>query len=234
MISTDEGRIRLNGCALEDLLDSEVHDIADLQRLDFHKFGMLILSLGTINVTSSSRARAPDVFAQNYSKTNPQLQNVVQWLLDHDRPENNEGIDVLIKMISFSTIDTFDNSLRANDELYFSLNKEIENSRIVRVMTKLNCLNERPEYEHDRTYSTQGPRAVLGLFRDFVFHQVDAQANPVVDMGHILSCLNKLDAGIEERIALTARDEQSVIVVSYKELKGALEGTWQELVRRST
>lgn len=101
-------------------------------------------------------------------------------------------------------------------------------------MTKLNCLNERPEYEHDRTYSTQGPRAVLGLFRDFVFHQVDAQANPVVDMGHILSCLNKLDAGIEERIALTARDEQSVIVVSYKELKGALEGTWQELVRRST
>lgn len=235
VIVTDEGRIRLNGCALEDLLDSQVHDIADLQRLDFHKFGVFILTLGTINMSnSSSRARAPDVFAQNYSKTNAQLQNVVQWLLDHDRPENKAGIDVLIKLISSNAIDAFDNSLRANDELYSSLNKEVENSRIVRLMTKLNCLNERPEYEHDRTYSTQGPRAVLGLFRDFVFHQVDARANPVVDMGHMLSCLNKLDAGIEERIALTARDEQSVTVVSYKELKGALEGTWQELVRRST
>lgn len=235
MIVTEEDRIRLNGCALEDLLDSEVHDIADLQRLDFRKFGNFILALGTTNMSSSSsRARAPEVFAQNYSKTNPQLQIVLEWLLDHDRPNNDEGIDVLIRLISSGAIDAFDKSLRFNDQLYFSLNKEIENSRIVRLMTKLNCLNERPEYEHDRTYSTQGSRAVLGLFRDYVFHQVDAQANPVVDMGHILSCLNKLDSGIEEKIALTARDEQSVIVVSYKELKGALEGTWQELVRRST
>ena len=74
---------------------------------------------------------------------------------------------------------------------------------------------------------------MLGLFRDYVFHQIDAQANPVVDMGHILSCLNKLDAGIDEKITLTARDEQSVIVVSYKELKVALDGMWKELARRS-
>ena len=233
VIVTDENRIRLSGCALEDLLDSEAHDIADLQRLDFHKFGNFILALGTNNMSSSSRARAVDVFAQNYYKSNPQLRAVVEWLLGHDRTENNEGVDVLIKLISSNAMDVFNSSLQLNDELYFSLNKEVDNSRIVRLMTKLSCLNERPEYEHDRTYSTQGPRAVLGLFRDYVFHQVNAQANPVVDMGHILSCLNKLDAGIEERIALTARDEQSVIVVSYKELKGALEGTWQELMRRS-
>lgn len=235
VIVTDENRIRLNGCALEDLLDSEVHDIADLQRLDLHKFGNFILAVGTNNMSnSSSKARAPDVFAQNYSKPNPQLQAVVKWLLDHDRPENHEGIDVLLKMISSNAIDAFDRSLHLNDDLYSSLNKETENSRIVRLMTKLNCLNERPEYEHDRTYSTQGSRAVLGLFRDYVFHQVDAQANPAVDMGHILACLNKLDAGSEERIVLTTRDEQSVIVVSYKELKGALESTWQKLIRRST
>lgn len=233
VIVTDENRIRLSGCALEDLLDSEAHDIADLQRLDFHKFGNFILALGTSNMSSSSRVPAVDVFAQNYYKGNPQLRTVVEWLLGHDRPESNEGVDVLIKLISSNAIDAFNSSLQLNDELYFSVNKEVDNSRIVRLMTKLSCLNERPEYEHDRTYSTQGPRAVLSLFRDYVFHQVNAQANPVVDMGHILSCLNKLDAGIEERIALTARDEQSVIVVSYKELKGALEGTWQELMRRS-
>ena len=233
VIVTDENRIRLNGCALEDLLDSDVYELADLQRLDFHKFGNFILAVGTNNTSSSSsRARAPEVFAQNYYKAHPQLRIVIEWLLGHDRPENNEGVDVLLKLISSSAIDNFDFSLRLNDQLNFSLNQEIENSRIVRLMTKLGCLNERPEYERDRTYSAPGTRAVLGLFRDYVFHQVNAQGNPVVDMGHILACLNKLDAGIEERIALTTRDEQSVVVVSYKELKGALEGAWQELMRR--
>ena len=232
VILTDEDRIRLNGCALEDLSDNEAHDIADLQRLDFLKFGKFILAVGTSNMSNHS-ARA-NVFAQNYYKANPQLKTIVEWLLDHDRPDNHEGIDALVNLTSSRALDVFNDSLRANDDLYFHLNKEMESSRIVRLLTKINCLNERPEYEHDRTYSAQGPRAVLGLFRDYVFHQIDAQAKPIVDMGHILSCLNKLDAGIEERITLTARDEQSVIVVSYKELKGALEGTWQELVRRST
>ena len=232
VILTDEDRIRLNGCALEDLLDSEAHDIADLQRLDFLKFGQFILAMGTNNM--SNHTARTHVFAQNYYKTNSQLKFVVEWLLGHERPDNNEGIDALVNLVSSKAFDAFNDSLRLNDQLYVHLNKEMENSRIVRLMTKLNCLNERPEYEHDPTFTAQGPRAVLGLFRDYVFHQIDAQANPVVDMGHILSCLNKLDAGIEERITLTTRDEQSVIVVSYKELKGAVEGTWQELVRRST
>lgn len=232
VILTDEDRIRLNGCALDDVLDNEAQDVADLQRQDFLKFGKFILAVGTNNMSNHS-ARA-NIFAQQYYKTSPQLKTVIEWLLDHDRPHNHEGIDALVNLISSRAFDAFNDSLRSNDHLYFHLNKEMESSRIVRLLTKINCLNERPEHEHDRTYSAQGPRAVLGLFRDYVFHQIDAQANPVVDMGHILSCLNKLDAGIEERITLTARDEQSVIVVSYKELKGALEGTWQELVRRST
>lgn len=232
VILTDEDRIRLNGCALEDLLHSEEHDIADLQRLDFLQFGKFMLAVGTNNMSNHS-ARA-NVFAQYYYQKNPQLKIVMEWLLDHDRPDNHEGIDALVNLLSSRAFDAFNDSLRSNDDLYFHLNKEMESSRIVRLLTKINCLNERPEYEHDRTFSAQGPRAVLGLFRDYVFHQINAQANPVVDMGHILSCLNKLDAGIEERITLTSRDEQSVIVVSYKELKGALEGTWQELVRRST
>ena len=234
ILVTDENRIRLNGCAVEDLLDGEAHALADLQRLDFLKFGNFILAVGTAHMPSSStRARQLDFFTQIYYKANPQLRVVVEWLLGHDRPENNDGIDGLVKLVSSTAIDAFDHSLHLNDQLYFSLNREIENSRVVRLMTKLSCLTERPEYEHDRTYSAQGTRAVLSLFRDYVFHQVNAQANPVVDMGHILSCLNKLDVGIEEKITLTARDEQSVIVVSYKELKGALESAWQELMRRA-
>ena len=98
---------------------------------------------------------------------------------------------------------------------------------------KLNCLNERPEYEHDRSWQAQGTRTVIPLFRDYLFHQVDAHGNPVIDMGHILACLNKLDVGVEEKVTLTTRDEQSAILVSYKELKQAVESAWADLMRRA-
>ena len=37
----------------------------------------------------------------------------------------------------------------------------------------------------------------------------------------------QLDAGTEERIMLVSRDEQSCLVVSYKELKSCIESTFR-------
>jgi PAB-dependent poly(A)-specific ribonuclease subunit 3 len=51
----------------------------------------------------------------------------------------------------------------------------------------------------------------------------------VVDLGHVLTCLNKLDAGSDERITLISRDEQSCYIVSYKELKKGIESAFQDL-----
>ena len=48
----------------------------------------------------------------------------------------------------------------------------------------------------------------------------------------MLACLNKLDVGVEEKIALVARGETNVLVVSYRELKGAVESAWTDLMRR--
>jgi PAB-dependent poly(A)-specific ribonuclease subunit 3 len=59
---------------------------------------------------------------------------------------------------------------------------------------------------------------VVKLFRDFLFHSVNEQGRPLVDLSHILVNLNKLDAGSEERIMLTSRDDQSCIVASYREV----------------
>ena len=60
---------------------------------------------------------------------------------------------------------------------------------------------------------------------------MDAQGDPVVDLGHVLACLNKLDAGSDEKVTLVSRDEQSCFVVSYKELKKALESSFQALLK---
>lgn len=230
VLVTDENRIRLNGCAIDDLLDQQAVNLEDLQRRDFVDFGKFLQAVGAKHTGQhNSRVRAPDPFL----KCSERLRAVIRWLLDHSKEDNNQGFDVLMQWLSPNITDAFDASLCLDDELQSNLSKELENSRAVRLMTKLSCLNERPEHEHDRLWSPQGSRALIPLFRDYVFHQVDAQDNPIVDMGHIVACLNKLDVGVDERIQLTTRDESNVIIVSYKEVKVEIDKAWQELMRRS-
>lgn len=82
-------------------------------------------------------------------------------------------------------------------------------------------------------WSETGDRYMLKLFRDYLFHQVDQTGAPWIDMAHIVQCLNKLDSGSPERICLTSRDEQSVLVVSYAELKQNYERAFSELLSSS-
>ena len=105
-----------------------------------------------------------------------------------------------------------------NDHLEGYLSRELENARIVRLLVKMGFINERPEFEQNPQWRESGDRFLLKLFRDYVFHQVNDMGEPVVDLAHVLSCLNKLDAGTEERIMLVSRDEQACFIVTYKEV----------------
>lgn len=88
------------------------------------------------------------------------------------------------------------------------------------------CYNQRSgrlivlvnRFDHDPRWSETGDRYIVKLFRDLVFHSVDEAGRPVVDLSHILTNLNKLDVGSEEKIMLTSRDEQSCLIVSYREV----------------
>ena len=42
----------------------------------------------------------------------------------------------------------------------------------------------------------------------------------------------KLDVGVDEKIMLMSRDEQSCLIVSYKELKQCIDSTFRELLKR--
>ncbi|MCJ1348224.1 PAB-dependent poly(A)-specific ribonuclease subunit 3, partial [Peltigera leucophlebia] len=69
VLLTGENRIRLNGCAILDVVQHDTpHNILDLQRLDLYKFGRLILALGTNNmVKTHSAQKAWEIFNQRYS-----------------------------------------------------------------------------------------------------------------------------------------------------------------------
>jgi PAB-dependent poly(A)-specific ribonuclease subunit 3 len=63
-----------------------------------------------------------------------------------------------------------------------------------------------------------------------VFHQTDDKGHPWLDFGHIIESLNKLDIGSDEKILLTSRDERSILVVSFADVKKCLEETFQEIL----
>jgi len=84
-----------------------------------------------------------------------------------------------------------------------------------------------PRFGRSHRWSETGDRYIIKLFRDYVFHQVDENLDPVVNLTHVLTCLNKLDAGSEERMMLVARDEQSCLVVSYKDVKACIESAYR-------
>lgn len=56
---------------------------------------------------------------------------------------------------------------------------------------------------------------------------MDENLDPVVNLTHVIMCLNKLDAGSDERVMLMARDEQSCLVVSYKDVKACIESAYR-------
>jgi PAB-dependent poly(A)-specific ribonuclease subunit 3 len=44
----------------------------------------------------------------------------------------------------------------------------------------------------NQAWSETGDRYILKLFRDFVFHSIGFEGEPIIDMAHIVQCLNKV------------------------------------------
>jgi hypothetical protein len=66
-----------------------------------------------------------------------------------------------------------------------------------------------------------------------VFHQADESGRPIMDLGHVISTLNKLDAAEEEQIVLTSRDGKTIMVVKYADIARYLENAYAELCNNS-
>jgi len=47
-------------------------------------------------------------------------------------------------------------------------------------------------FQMDPAWSETGDRYILKLFRDYLFHQVDENGVPWLDMAHIVQSLNKV------------------------------------------
>lgn len=228
VILTEKNRIRLSACMILDVLEHDTpKPLVELQNQDFVDLGKLVLSIGLTQTHIHDVYTSFEAFKRtSYSAP---LKEVVEWLISPPSEGLEKNVGDLAQALAPHIFDAWDASLHANDDLTSELHKELENGRIARLMLKLGTINERPEYDNDPNWSENGERYTLKLFRDYVFHQVDANNNPLLNLGHMLSCLNKLDAGSDEKVFLTSRDHQTAFVVSYKELKKQATTAFQEL-----
>ncbi|KAI0548478.1 hypothetical protein F4679DRAFT_550620 [Xylaria curta] len=233
VILTDKNRIRLSACSIFDVIHFEAHrPVEELQQEDFFNLGKLILSVGTNTPPRNIQDFRPllEQLGRSYSD---ELKERVGWLLWPSQTQYKTA-EQLIRDLAVHIDDVFVSSTNAYDEAMNHLGRELENGRLVRLLAKLGTINERPEFDGDPNWSETEHRYTLKLFRDYVFHQVDAQGNPVLDLGHIISCLNKLDAGTEEKIYLTSRDHQSTFLVTYRELKKQVQSAFGDLQKGNT
>ncbi|KAK6627609.1 hypothetical protein RUM44_010087 [Polyplax serrata] len=233
IIISSRNRIRLSCTGVTDVLtpDTSVTNpmalIPHYQQEDLTSLGKLVLALSCKSLLAVQRENIQtslDLVGRTYSSD---LKNLIVYLLHNQKRRTVTNLMPMIGARFYAQLEAI--QIHA-DDMENELSKEIDNGRLCRLLAKLGTINERPELNLDPSWSETGDRYMLKLFRDYVFHQVTEDGRPWLEMSHIVQCLNKLDSGSLEKICLMSRDEQSVLVVSYEELKHCLEQSFNEVV----
>eukprot|EP00164_Ancoracysta_twista_P005483 GFYU01007519.1.p1 GENE.GFYU01007519.1~~GFYU01007519.1.p1 ORF type:complete len:722 (-),score=117.90 GFYU01007519.1:43-2208(-) len=225
VLLTGNSRVRINCCGIMDVMNEPAKPLPELQYEDLCSLGKLIVLLTCKNPAAlQNLTKYFEVISKVYS---PALRDLVVYLLAWRGTTN---IMEVCNMIAPKMLAEYEQAFNHVDVLENELAREMENGRISRLLIRLGFVNERPEYDMDPQWSETGDRYLLKLFRDYAFHQVNENGDPVIDYGHVVETLNKLDAGVQEKVCLMSRDEKSVLVVSYKDLKRCVEGAFHELM----
>ncbi|KAL2888118.1 PAB-dependent poly(A)-specific ribonuclease subunit PAN3 [Ceratocystis lukuohia] len=236
ILVTDKNRIRLNACGIQDLVQMDERLSVSLQQEDdFIQLGKLILTISLGGTASPNFDGQFDAYFNDLKELgySMDLRNIILWLLTPASPDIRKSIDDFLPRIVGHAFDTVDSSLHAQDSLTSALYGELENARLVRLLAKLGAVNERLEFDGDPRWSENGQCYALKLYRDYLFHAVDANGKPSLDLGRIIASLNRLDVGTNDMISLTSRDEQTVFYTTYKDLKRLVESSFQTLVKAS-
>ena len=233
-------QVRYNGVGILDILEMESRkSVTELQQEDVYKLAQVIISLGLeLTTTTISKSILLDQYFpyfQNYYSS--ELCEIIHAILT----SQIQTVDVLSSHpnVISHLYHHVNNISILNQTLYTSLGNEYDNGRLLRILLKLGFVNERPGL-----WSENGDKYLLKLFRDYLFHQSypnDAnttntlEAIPCIDVGHVISSLNKLDVQVNmkessvllsesekkllnEEILMTSRDNKDIVVVNYGDI----------------
>ncbi|CAK0773929.1 hypothetical protein CVIRNUC_004116 [Coccomyxa viridis] len=218
VILTSPRRVRVGSLGVADLMSEEIsshEELNALQRKDLTAIGRLLLMLGCC-----CTAPTMDALAATYSEG---LVRAVSALLASVQGTSFSSWQQVASMIAEHMMAEVEAQQLASDAAAAQVWKGAEDGRLLRILVKLTSILERPEHTGEPQWAETGDLYLLKLYRDFVLHQRRDDGSPNLDWGHVVESLNKLDAGIPEKVTLMSRDETSMLVMSYGDLKNCLD-----------
>jgi PAB-dependent poly(A)-specific ribonuclease subunit 3 len=85
------------------------------------------------------------------------------------------------------------------------------------LLIKFNFIENNIEI-NDRNNDVVDDHLLIKLFKDYLFHQLKENDQVIVDFGHVVDSLNKLDYSSFDQILLISRDTENLLVVSFNDL----------------
>lgn len=215
----------------------------DAQREDVIALGLCVLSFASGDLSLSGTAEA---------STSPQMQGArVNQAMDMLRQVYSQPLCEVVYRLSRGLVPTvfdacsllgdrvfseMDNLSCGNDFLEHQLQTEMENGRLFRVATKLATVTDREPADGTIPGSEEtGDTYLAKLFRNYVFHQTDESLSgrPVVDLGHVVECLNKLDCGSSEPVCMMSADGRNMLVATFADIRKSVESAFAQLLAKS-
>jgi PAB-dependent poly(A)-specific ribonuclease subunit 3 len=229
VIMSEFQRVRLAGGGVVDVLEMESPaTLQSQQEGDMQALGQLLLQVACREELPQAHAATDASMQVLMQKCEEQYS--AQWsaLLRQLLHEQCSAAQLLAALAP-SMATTLNRSLSLNDSLHGALGITHASSRLLRTIVKLSQVTERAEHGGDPSWAETGERYALKLFRDFVFHQVDEQGRPVLDAGHIVEALSRLDVADGTPVMLSSRDGENLLVASYATLARSLNSAYNDL-----
>ncbi|KAH8740274.1 hypothetical protein FG386_001549 [Cryptosporidium ryanae] len=231
------GRLRLNCVGILDFTRiDETKTIVDYQKQDLVALGYIILALccGSLTIINDLNHAVEQIFLKSSMYSNDLKKLVLILLSKPALNKNNLDVFILANMLAARMIPQIEHSLKLTDALENEFRKEIDNGRLFRLLTKINTIADRSQLNSVHKWNETGDRYICKLFREYLFQQTDNQGRPVVDMGHILDSLAKVDVGTTETVTLMSSDGSSILLVSFADIKHSIEKSFCEIIASTT
>eukprot|EP00168_Porphyra_purpurea_P012296 TRINITY_DN3227_c0_g1_i1.p1 TRINITY_DN3227_c0_g1~~TRINITY_DN3227_c0_g1_i1.p1 ORF type:complete len:315 (-),score=120.12 TRINITY_DN3227_c0_g1_i1:120-1064(-) len=231
VLVTGRHRVRIGRLAEADAFDADggalghaagSARLAALQREDLGNLGRL---LGVLV------SRGPAAGAADAGRRAPELTRLVSLLVGGSaRTTVADVLSFIAPRLAAESAAVWSHA----DATQAVLHQEYDASRLLRLSSLLGFINERADDASAATgsnaaWSETADRYLLKLFRDYVFHQVDTDGRPLLDYGHVIECLSRLDVGSPETVLLSSRDGAALILASYAELQRCLRTSLEDL-----
>jgi Pan3 Pseudokinase domain len=228
ILVTETNRLRLSWTGVNYVF-GEIPQLPlpDAQFDDMFNIGRIVLCLACQNASALERlGESIDLVGRRYSAD---LKNLLMVLLNKPKNVKPPSVVNISSLISHRIVGALQSSLSHCDTMRSSLAKEAHNGRLFRLMVKMGFINERPEFKNNPRWSETEDRYLIKLLRDYIFHTVNDDGTPNLDFAHVVQTLNKLDAGSQEKALLMGRDDESMLIVSFADLRRCIQEAYLAL-----